>query len=87
MQRKGKAISHSPQPTAAADDDNNNNNKLHFNICNEIWVKSKNKHQYDQVSKLVETDHEGRVTVLWNQQSEPTELLLTINRTAQKVNV
>jgi len=56
--------------------------ELHFNICKETGRKLDNKHRYDHVLKLVETGHEGKVTVLWNQQCEPTELLLTINRTA-----
>ena len=64
------------------DDDDDNNNKLHFNICKEILVKSDSNHRYDQVPKLVETGHEGKVTILLNQQCELTELLLTTNRTS-----
>ena len=37
--------------------------KLHFNICKEI-----DKQRYDHVPKLVETCHEGKVTIVWNQQ-------------------
>ena len=40
---------------------------------------------YDHVSKLVETGREGKITVLWSQKCEPTELLLTINWRAQCV--
>ena len=43
--------------------------ELHFNICKEIWVKLDNK-QYDHVPKSVETSHEGKVTILWNQQAQ-----------------
>ena len=42
--------------------------ELHFNICWEIGVKLDNKHWYDHAPKSVETSHEGRVTILWNQQ-------------------
>ena len=42
--------------------------KLHFNICKEIGVKLDNKHWYDHVPKSVKTSHEGKVTILWNQQ-------------------
>jgi len=31
-------------------------------------VKLDNKHRYDNVPKSAETSHEGKVTVLWNQQ-------------------
>jgi hypothetical protein len=43
--------------------------QLHFNICKEIAVKLDNKHRYDYVpkSKSVETSHEDKVTILWNQ--------------------
>ena len=41
--------------------------QLHFNICTEIRVKLDNKHRYGHVPKSVETSHEGKVTVLWNQ--------------------
>jgi hypothetical protein len=42
--------------------------ELHFNICKELVLKLDNEHRYDHVPKLVETSHEGKVTVLWNQQ-------------------
>ena len=45
------------------DDDNNNNNK-----CKEIAVKLDNRHWYDHVPKSFDTSHEGRVTVVRNQQ-------------------
>ena len=41
--------------------------QLHFNICKEIWVKLDNRPWYDCVPKSVETSHEGKVTILWNQ--------------------
>jgi len=56
--------------------------QLHFNISKEIGVKLEHKHRYDPVTKSVETSHEGKVTVLWDQKCELTELLLTINRTS-----
>jgi hypothetical protein len=48
---------------------NNNNNTKHFNICKEIEVRVKtdNKYWYDHVPKSVETSHEGKITILWNQ--------------------
>ena len=42
--------------------------QLHFNICKEIGVKLDNKYWYDHVPKSVKTSHEGKVTILWNQQ-------------------
>jgi len=36
-------------------------------MCKEIGVKLDNKHRYDYVPKSVETSHEGKVTILWNQ--------------------
>jgi hypothetical protein len=53
--------------------------ELYCNISKEIGGKLDNKQLYGLVPKLVGTGHEGKVIVLWNQ---PTELLLTINRTA-----
>ena len=41
---------------------------LHFNICKKIEVELDNKHWYDHVPKSFETSHEGKVTILWNQQ-------------------
>ena len=41
--------------------------ELHFNICKEIGVELDNKHWYDHVPKSVETSHEDKVTILWNQ--------------------
>ena len=40
---------------------------LHFNVCKEIGVKLDNKFRYDHVPKSVETSHEGKVTISWNQ--------------------
>ena len=50
-------------------DDRNNRHdtvcaELHCNICKEMGVKLYNEHWYDHVPKLVETGHEGKVTVL-----------------------
>jgi hypothetical protein len=53
--------------------------QLHFKICKGLWVIL---HWYEHIPNLVETSHEGTVTILWNQQLELTELFLTINRTS-----
>ena len=37
-------------------------------ICKEIGVQLDNTHWYDHEQKSVETSHEGKVTILWNQQ-------------------
>jgi len=42
--------------------------QLHFNICKETGVKLDSEHWYDHVPKALETSHEGKVTILWNQQ-------------------
>ena len=42
-----------------------------------------NNNNNDHLQKSIEMDYEAEVTVLLNQQCEPTELLLAINRTAQ----
>ena len=42
--------------------------ELHFNMCKEMGVKLDSEQWYDHVPKSVETSHEGKVTVLWNQQ-------------------
>ena len=44
--------------------------QLHFNIHKESGVKLGNKHWYDHVPKSVEPSHEGKVTILWNQQMQ-----------------
>ena len=41
---------------------------LYFNIYKELGVKVDSEHWYDHVPKSFETDHEGKVTILWNQQ-------------------
>jgi len=41
---------------------------LHFNICKEIQVKLDNKHWYGHVTNSVEPSHEGKATILWNNQ-------------------
>jgi hypothetical protein len=40
----------------------------HFNICKEIGVKLDNEQWSDHTQKSVETSHEGKVTILCNQQ-------------------
>jgi len=42
--------------------------QLHCNICKEIRIKLVNNEWYERVPKSVETSHEGKVTILWNQQ-------------------
>jgi hypothetical protein len=42
--------------------------QLRVNIYKEIGVKLDNKHRYDYVQKSVETNNEGKVTILWNLQ-------------------
>jgi len=42
--------------------------QLYFNISKEIGVKLENEQWHDRVPKSVETCHEGKVTILWNQQ-------------------
>jgi len=42
--------------------------RLHFNVCYEIGVKLDNQHWYNHVPKSVETIHDCKVTILWNQQ-------------------
>jgi len=56
--------------------------EVHFNLCKEIGVKLHHKHWYENVPKLIETGLEVKVTIVWNQQYELTELFLTIQRTS-----
>ena len=42
--------------------------QLHINICVETGIKLHNKHWYDHVPKLVETSHERKIAILWNEQ-------------------
>ena len=42
--------------------------QLHFSIFKEIELQLDIKHRCDCVPILVETGHEGEVTILWNQQ-------------------
>ena len=42
--------------------------ELHCNICKEIGVKLDKERWYEHASKLLETSHEGKATVLWNKQ-------------------
>ena len=40
-------------------------------MCKETGVKLDNEHWYDHiVPKSVETSHEGKATILWNQQQQ-----------------
>jgi hypothetical protein len=43
--------------------------RLQFNTCRETGVQLGNKHWYNHVPKSVEMSHEGKVTILWNQQA------------------
>jgi hypothetical protein len=56
--------------------------ELHFNICKEIRVKLDDKHRYDHVPKSVETNHEGKVTILWNQQVRTDRIISNIKQTS-----
>jgi hypothetical protein len=42
--------------------------QIHFNICKETGVQLDKKQWYEHVPKSVVTNHEGKVTILWNQQ-------------------
>ena len=42
--------------------------QLHFNIHKEMRVKLYIEHWYEHVPKVVETNQEGKVTILWNKQ-------------------
>jgi len=53
--------------------------ELHFNICKEIGVPSDNEQRYDRVPKLVETSHDGTVTIVWGQQVQ-TDTTITDNK-------
>jgi len=55
--------------------------QLQFNICKETGIKLDIEHWYEHVPKLVETNREGKATVLWKQQCRPSEPSLTMNRT------
>ena len=41
---------------------------LHYLIYKEIGVKLDNKHWHDHVPRSVETGHDGKVNILWDQQ-------------------
>jgi hypothetical protein len=41
--------------------------QLHFNICKEVGIKLDNKGLCEHVPKSIETDHEGKITILCNQ--------------------
>ena len=49
--------------------------QLHFNIYKETGVKLDNKHWYDHVPESVETSHEDKVTILWNQQVQTNQTI------------
>ena len=40
----------------------------HFNICKYEGAKLYNKHRYDHITKSVESSHDSKVSILWNQQ-------------------
>jgi hypothetical protein len=42
--------------------------QIHFNVRKKLLEKVEDKQWYEHVPKLVETSHEYKVTVLWNQQ-------------------
>ena len=50
--------------------------ELHFNANKEMGVKLDNERWYGYVPKPVETDHEGKVTILWNQQVQTDRTIL-----------
>jgi len=55
--------------------------QLHFSICKEIRVKlDKKKHRYDHVPNSVETSHEAKVTILWNNQVRTTDRTIPNNK-------
>ena len=54
--------------------------ELYFHIRKEIGLKLDNKHWYDHVPKSVETSHEGKVTILWNQNVQ-TDRTIPSNKT------
>jgi hypothetical protein len=56
--------------------------QLHFTICKETGLKLDKEQWHERVSKLVETSHEGKVTILWNQQVNTDRTLITMKRTA-----
>jgi uncharacterized protein YbcV (DUF1398 family) len=53
--------------------------QLHFNVCKEMGVKLNNEHWHDHAPKLVETNHEGKVTIVGNQQVQ-TDRTITNNK-------
>jgi hypothetical protein len=55
------------------------NAQLHFNTCKEIGVQLHKKHWYEHVTKSVETNQGGKVTILWNQQVQ-TDRTIPSNR-------
>ena len=44
--------------------------QLHFNICKETGLKLDTEHWYEHVPKSVERSHQGKVSILWNQQMQ-----------------
>jgi len=48
---------------------------LHCNIFKERGVKLDNEHWYDHVPKSVETNHAGKVTILWNQKVRTNRII------------
>jgi len=52
--------------------------EVHFKICKEIGEQLYDEHWNEHISKSVETSHEDKVTILWNQKNKPTEPSVTI---------
>jgi hypothetical protein len=44
--------------------------ELHLNTCKETGVQLDAKHWYEHVPKSLETIQGGKVTILWNQQTQ-----------------
>jgi hypothetical protein len=41
--------------------------QLHFTVCRLIRIKLDNEHWYEHVPKSVETNQDGKATILWSQ--------------------
>jgi len=48
---------------------------LHYHIHQEIGVKFNNKHWHDHIPKSVETGHDSKVTILWNEQVRTDKII------------
>jgi hypothetical protein len=54
-------------------------------MCKEIGVRLDIERWYEYVPKLLETGREGKATMLWYKQVQPTEPSVTTNRISQSV--